>query len=307
MAESVAGSMRGKLAMLGYLMGQGRALRRVARQVGASLVHAHWWFPAGLAAPRPFMVTMHGSDVRLAAQKTWAHPLFRGVLRRAKAVTTVSRFLADRAKAIAPFAQPIVAPMPVKTAVFLPAAGVRTTDDILFVGRLNEQKGLHVLLDALAAIRRPVRLQVVGEGPNEAALRRRAATLGVADRITWHGLLNREALLALYQRAAAVAIPSRDEGLGLVAVEAQLCETPVVAFDSGGLPDVIVHGETGLLTPPGDANAMAAALDRVLADSQLARTLGASGRRAALAAFSPDAVAARYAELYRRAVGHAAA
>lgn len=306
MAESVAGSLRGKLAMLGYLMGQGSALRRIVRQTGADLVHAHWWFPAGLAATRPYIVTMHGSDVRLATQKTWAHPLFRGVLQRAAAATTVSQWLADRAREIAPLARPVVAPMPVNTSLFQPSPRARSTDEVLFVGRLNEQKGLHVLLDALAMMRRRARLQVVGEGPHESTLKRQATELGVLDRITWHGSLKREALLALYQRAAVVAIPSRDEGLGLVAVEAQLCETPVVAFSSGGLPDVIADGQTGLLTPVGDTGAMAAAIDRLLADVSLARSLGAAGRRAAQAEFSPNAVAARYAELYRGVLSAAA-
>jgi glycosyltransferase involved in cell wall biosynthesis len=221
-------------------------------------------------------------------------------------VTTVSRWLAERAQSIAPFARPIVAPMPVNIELFQPSASGHTTDEVLFVGRLNEQKGLHVLLDVLAMMRRRARLQVVGDGPYEHVLKRQAAELGIAERITWHGSLKRDGLLALYQRAAAVAIPSRDEGLGLVAVESQLCETPVVAFDSGGLPDVIVNGQTGLLTPAGDSGAMAAALDTLLADASLARSLGAAGRRAALAVFSPAAAAARYAEIYR-GLGRAAA
>ena len=299
MAETVAGSLRGKLAMLGYLRGQGTALRRVMQQVGASLVHAHWWFPAGLAPSRPFVVTMHGSDVRLAAQKTWAHPLFRGVLRRASAVTTVSHWLARQAQEIMPVAEPIVAPMPVNTALFAPVPNTRSSDEILFVGRLNEQKGLHFLLHALAAMRQSARLTVIGEGPNAAELRQQAAALGIADRVTWNGNVSRDALAHLYQRATVLAMPSINEGLGLVAVEAQLCGTPVVAFASGGAPDVIADGKSGLLVPPKDVAALAVALDRVIRDRHLQDALGATGRVQALTNFSPESAAGRYAALYR--------
>ncbi len=299
MAETVAGSIRGKLAMLGYLRGQGTALRRVMRQVNASLVHAHWWFPAGLAPSRPFVVTMHGSDVRLAAQKRWAHPLFRGVLRRANAVTTVSSWLANQVHEIAPFVTPGVAPMPVNTALFAPTPSTRNSDEILFVGRLNEQKGIHFLLQAVAAMRHRARLTVIGEGPDAAALRQQAATLGIADRVGWNGNVSRDALAQLYQRATVLAMPSVNEGLGLVAVEAQLCGTPVVAFASGGAPDVIADGQSGLLVPAKDVAALAAALDRVIADRNLQSSLGATGRVQALTNFSPESAAGHYAALYR--------
>jgi len=307
MAETVAGSLRGKLAMLGYLRGQGTALRRVMQQVGANVLHAHWWFPAGLAATRPFIVTMHGSDVRLAVQKRWAHPLFRGVLRRASAVTTVSRWLARQAQEIMPVAEPIVAPMPVNTALFGPTPNTRNSDEILFVGRLNEQKGIRFLLQALAVMRRPVKLTVIGEGPDGPALRQQAAQLGIAERVSWSGNVSRDALAQLYQRATVLAMPSVNEGLGLVAVEAQLCGTPVVAFASGGAPDVIADGQSGLLVPPKDIAALAAALDRIIADRNLQNSLGAMGRVQALMNFGPESVAARYAAIYRTVLDNAAA
>jgi glycosyltransferase involved in cell wall biosynthesis len=107
----------------------------------------------------------------------------------------------------------------------------------------------------------------------------------------------------LYQRAAAVVIPSIDEGLGLVAVEALLCETPVVAFDSGGLRDVIQHEKTGLLVKPGDSGALANALDDLLARDGRGSGLGRAGRLYALSAFAPESAARRYAEIYRQVLG----
>jgi len=102
----------------------------------------------------------------------------------------------------------------------------------------------------------------------------------------------------LYREAAAVVIPSEDEGLGLVAVEAQLCGAPVIAFRSGGLTDVVEDGRTGTLTPPGDARALAAAMDAMLARADRGASLGHAGRDAALARFSPGVVARHYASIY---------
>jgi glycosyltransferase involved in cell wall biosynthesis len=96
-------------------------------------------------------------------------------------------------------------------------------------------------------------------------------------------------------------IPSRDEGFGLVAVEAQLCETPVVAFASGGLADTIEDGVTGYLTPAGDSAALAATLDTVLQSDQR-HAIGRAGRQFALARYAPDSVARRYRLLYESAL-----
>ena len=93
-----------------------------------------------------------------------------------------------------------------------------------------------------------------------------------------------------------------DEGLGLVAVEALLSETPVVAFDSGGLPDVVVPGETGTLVPPQRPDLLARALDELLSLPDQGASLGRIGRARMLATFSPAAVAARYREVYAAAL-----
>jgi glycosyltransferase involved in cell wall biosynthesis len=130
-----------------------------------------------------------------------------------------------------------------------------------------------------------------------------ARELGIAARVRWHGQLSQSELPRLYQSAAAVVVPSAEEGLGLVAVEALLCETPVVAFDSGGLRDVIQHDRTGLLVPPGDSTALARTLDDLLGRDGRGSDLGKAGRLYALSAFAPESAARRYAEIYRQVIG----
>ena len=158
-------------------------------------------------------------------------------------------------------------------------------------------------MHALASMKTPATLDIVGDGPNRESLKVLAQQLGIAPRIRWHGQLSQSELPPIYQRAAAVVLPSVDEGLGLVAVEALLCETPVVAFDSGGLRDVIQNEKTGLLVKPGDRAALAAALDDLLARDGRGSQLGKAGRLYALSAFAPESAARRYAEIYRQVLG----
>ncbi|GMV08371.1 MAG: hypothetical protein AMXMBFR55_01050 [Gemmatimonadota bacterium] len=308
MAQEVQRSWLAKFALVGFLGAEFAAATRERRAFAPHLVHAHWWFPGGLVgtwaaglAGIPLVTTMHGTDVRLARARTFARPLFRHVLHHSRAVTTVSRWLADEVRDLVPGVAPLVAPMPVATSLFHPAA-TRSSDRVLFVGRLNAQKGVALLLDAIARMRRQVAFDLVGDGPDAAPLKAQAAQLGIADRLTWHGARPQTELPAFYQRASALVVPSLEEGLGLVAVEGQLCEAPIVAFDSGGITDIITHGETGLLAPAGDVDALAAALDRLFDDPELRFALGRAGRMSALGDFAPESAARRYATLYRSIV-----
>lgn len=309
MAGDVARSWRARFALLGFLAGQARLARHVRAQFAPHVVHAHWWFPAGLVGAAalasrqtPLLTTMHGSDIRLAGQTRTAHPLFRYTMRKSALATTVSRWLAEEARAMAPGTTVEVAPMPVAAELFSPGTA-RVAGQLLFVGRLNAQKGIAQLLLATAALSTPnVTLHVVGDGPDREALVASAAQLGLGRRITWHGALPHDRLPGLYRDAQLVVVPSQGEGLGLVAVEALLSETPVVAYDSGGLRDTIEHGVTGFLVPPGDVTALAAAIDHALGDQQRLAAMGRVGREGALARYAPSAVAARYALLYRRLV-----
>jgi glycosyltransferase involved in cell wall biosynthesis len=229
--------------------------------------------------------------------------MFAHVLKHSAAVTTVSRWLKDETETLVPGVHPTVAPMPVATNLFAPSSS-RDGQRLLFVGRLNDQKGAEHLVHALAAMKTPAAsLDVVGDGPNRESLQQLAQQLGVSSRIRWRGHLTQSELPLLYQRAAAVVIPSVDEGLGLVAVEALLCETPVVAFDSGGLRDVIQHEKTGILVKPGDRAALANALDDLLAREGRGGQLGRAGRLYALSAFAPESAARRYAGIYRQVLG----
>ena len=304
MAEEVRRSLSAKMALIGFL-GSGFAnSARIRRETDPALVHAHWWFPGGLVgswvsglAGHP--ARDHDARHRRATRRwvtAWRARVLRHILASSSAVTTVSSWLASQVKAMAPASDPIVSPMPVATHLFTPG-GLRHTNRFLFVGRLNAQKGIALLLDAVAHTRSQAELDVVGDGTDRDALRAQAESLGIGSRVHWHGALPQPRLRDFYRSATALVVPSLEEGFGLVAVEAQLCETPVVAFASGGLADTIENGSTGYLVPPGDAATLAATLDDVVS-SEGRHEIGRAGRQSALARFAPESVARRYRMLY---------
>ena len=310
MAAQVRESWKARAALGGMLAsGFSSAMRELSRQ-RYDLLHAHWWFPSGLIGASvhafrglPLITTMHGSDVRLARSFPGGRAAFGKVVRASAAMTTVSSWLAREATEFDRAARPIVAPMPVAASLFRPPMpGTRLEDRLLFVGKLSEQKGLQHLLRALTIMQAQPTVDVVGAGRvDDAHLRVMADDLGVGSRINWLPLLTQAELAELYRRSTIHVIPALEEGLGLTAVESLLSETPVVAFDSGGVPDVVVPNTSGILVPPGDVEALAKALDRLLLDPEERTSLGRRGRDFAMAHFSPDAVASTYASLYEQA------
>jgi len=308
MAQDVASSWSARLALIGFMGSDFAAGVRARRSFHPDVIHAHWWFPSGVIGSwvsrmshRPLVTTLHGTDVRLARSAAISRPLFRHVLQHSAEVTTVSSWLANEVRALVPSVKPVIAPMPADTMRYSPG-GRREISRLLFVGRFTQQKGLEYLLRALSQMKRPAVIDVVGNGGDSERYRTMAQELCVSDRVAWHGQLRSDQLAGLYRAATALVVPSIDEGLGLVAVEALLCETPVVAFRSGGLTDIIQDGRTGILVSPGDSAALAAALDAVIAEPERARTLGAAGRIYALSTFAPESAAQRYADIYKKVV-----
>ena len=308
MRDQVRSSWASRLALGSFLGADLWKTFRSRRDFRADLVHAHWFLPSGLIGTWmaawwrvPLVTTLHGSDISVAKSSAIAARMFRRVMTQSRTVTTVSSWLAAETRALVPEAHPIVAPMPIKPDLFHPG-GSREPARLLFVGKLNQQKGIEYLLRALAVMRTHAVVDViVGVGSAPEDIGSLAQSLGVADRLHWLPLLPQAKLAEYYRSCTALVMPAVDEGLGLVAAEALLCETPVIAFASGGLTDLIRDGETGVLVPTGDVTALARAIDDLLSRADRGATLGVAGRRATLAAFGPQAVAARYAALYREA------
>ncbi len=180
---------------------------------------------------------------------------------------------------------------------------------VLFVGRISEQKGIFQLLEAARALPDEVSLVLCASSPDtpELAARLQAAVAG-RPRVQWiNAMLPVSEVVQLYSHAAVFACPSIYEPFGLINLEAMACGTPVVASRVGGIPEVVVDGETGWLVPPGDPAALAEALRVSLADPTRARRMGEAGRRRVEAHFSWDRIAEHTLAVYRDAIAAKAA
>jgi glycosyltransferase involved in cell wall biosynthesis len=247
---------------------------REVRRRRAVVVNPHWIVPAGLVATVlrfvgrvPYVVTVHGADAYTLHGRL-ARRLKRTVIRRAAAVLPVS---GDIARTLDLPADVPVLRMGVDTGAIRAAVGERHPEPglLVTVGRLADKKGIDVLLDALARVP-GARLDVVGDGPDRERLEAQATELGLADRVRFLGRQPREGVLDALRRATAVVIPSKVgaggdmEGTPVVLCETMAAGVPVVASALGGLEECLVDGKTGLLVPPGDVEALAEALSRVV-------------------------------------------
>jgi len=178
---------------------------------------------------------------------------------------------------------------------------------LLCIGRLIPIKGHLVLLRALAQARKAVpgvTLDLAGRGPLEPALKSYARELGLDGAVHFLGFVS--PVGDAIENAAIVVVPSLGEGFGMVALEAMERGRPVIASAVGGLPEIVADGETGLVVPSGDADALAEAIVALAGDLDRARAMGLAGRERALAEFTPERSAQRIEELYAGALGDGA-
>ncbi|CBE70056.1 MAG: glycosyltransferase family 4 protein [Candidatus Methylomirabilis oxygeniifera] len=180
---------------------------------------------------------------------------------------------------------------------------------LLCLGRLSEEKGFDLALEAFALLRDAfprARLIIAGNGPARPALERQTAELGLAESVDFIGWVAPHKVPGLMNTTTVVVMPSRREGFGLVALEAALMARPIVATRVGGLPEVVAHNETGLLVEPDDSKALAEAISALIIDRNMAAQMGQAGRRWARKMFCwercVDAYAALYGELTREAI-----
>ncbi len=291
------------LAQLAALMAQMRRLRPAA-------VHAHWIVPQGLVlaaaaalgarGPRR-VCTAHGSDVSALRGGFW-RAARRWVARRCDRIVAVSEPLKARLAAEGcPPGRIDVVPMGVDLdTLFVPDGSPRHAAEILFVGRLVRGKGADILVRALPdvlAARPDATLTLVGGGPEREGLAELARGLGLAGRVAFLGPLPHAALAERYRRAAVTVLPSREEGFGLVLVEAMGCGCPVAASDIPALRELLLGGQAGRLFRAGDAADLARVLGELLSDEAARLALGARGRAHAADRYGWRALAQRYALL----------
>jgi glycosyltransferase involved in cell wall biosynthesis len=273
---------------------------------------------AARLAGLPLVVTLQGELTMDATgvyeRSSSLRRTLRELLATADAVTACSRSTLDEASTWAQLdlgARGTVVPNGVRRAELVEVAPFEHPRPYLFaLGRHVPQKGFDVLVEAfgrlVAAGDQTTDLLLAGDGPEHGRLGEQVLRAGLADRVTLVGRTDRRQTAALLAGCAAFVLPSRHEPFGIVNLEAMAVGRAVVASDVGGVAEVVEDGQTGLLVPPGRADALAAALRGVLDDPTLASRLGVAGRRRA-ARFEWSEVARRYDEVYERAASRARA
>ena len=278
-----------RLGRLRYLL-HARRVRRLVRELQPDVLHAlhltSYGFLAAMCGVRPTLTSVWGTDILEAPGWSPLHLFFtRYALAKADHVTATGLHLASATLRYAPRAKAItVVPYGIDLSRFRPPARNGATPDDVVIGsvaRLSREKGLDVLLAALAQLIErgaPVRLVLAGDGPERARLERLARKLGIASRVDFRGEVPHDQVPAVLAELDVFALPSRAEGFGVAALEAAAMELPVVASNVHGLPDVVDDGRSGLLVPPNDAEALAAAMERLIADAGLRGAMGQAGR-----------------------------
>ena len=330
-AGSLAGDValtRGAVAVAPFaLAGAVQALYRVARKVRADIVHAHWVIPNGppaaLVAKRtrtPLVISLHGSDVFVAEQVRPAGFAARWAFGASDAVTACSGDLADRAVRLgAATARTSVVPYGVNADQFRPVddatrATVRAwyglpaeTPLLLCAGRLVYKKGFAVAVDAFARIagaHPAARLVIAGDGPLDSDLRAQAARLGIGDRVIFAGRVDRTRHPLLVGACDLYLLPSvhdhrgNVDGLPNALLDALAAGCAVIASDVAGVGLAVRDGETGVLVPEQQADALAAAITALLNDPARRVRLGAVARADVTTRLTWARTAATFEQVY---------
>jgi glycogen(starch) synthase len=288
-----------------YVIGMRRKIDGLKRAFLPDLVHinavnrSNFFYLTTSQTPRlPLLVTLHGQ------WEKQIEPVVEQTLRRADWVAGCSAAMLDRGRQLVPeigarssvvyngIEMPLLAPEP------LPYDPPR----IACLGRLWPEKGMDLALLAFVSVRERIpkaRLIIAGDGALGAELQQQAADLGIASAVDFLGWVAPENVTALINTSTIVLVPSRQEALGLVTLEAAAMARPVVATRVGGLPEVVMHEETGLLAEPENTGALAQSMIFLLENRDAAARMGQAARSRVQRLFSWDRYVEAYDGLYR--------
>jgi len=306
-------------AMLAAVRGP---LRRVHRRWPFDVIHAQMLVPDGWAAARvgadlgvPVLATVHRADVLdVPARGDGSRRRVAEAITGVGQIASVSEAIRVATEAIATPRRPIaVVPNGADHRVFRPrdareVAAIRAElgvpaegPVISYVGKLVPRKGVDDLIEAMGRLLRTgdgATLVIAGMGAERAGLERRAAELGIADRVRFVGKVPHDTVPLVMSAGDLFVLPSLSEGLPTVVCEAMACGLPVVATAVDGTPEIVRDGETGFLVPPRDPAALADALGRLVEDPALARAMGRRAHEIAMDTYTWDANAERTEALY---------
>jgi glycosyltransferase involved in cell wall biosynthesis len=307
------------LLVPGFILGLFWSLWSANRQVRPDVIHTHWLLPQGLAAALlskmvrmpPFLVTSHGADL-FALKASPFQLLKRFVVRRAAAVTVVSTAMRNELARIGvDISKVSVQPMGVDLSErFTPGSDAeRSFDEILFVGRFVEKKGLRHLIEAMPVILKAhpsAKLTIVGFGPEATEREMQVRELALQTKIKFVGAVPQTGLATFYRRAAVFVAPfvqassGDQEGLGLVVVEAVGCGCPLVISDLPAVGEVLAGNIIAGMVPPGSVEALENAISDALSQRDQRIVESEQLRSSLQTRFDWKVVTCNYANILRR-------
>lgn len=296
-------------------------MHEVTLEQGLDLLHVHYAIPHATSAwiaqqmlvgkrDLPFITTLHGTDITLVGQERSFEAITRFSIARSNGITAVSSYLKN--ETVRSFGVPeediTVIPNFVDPAIYnreiYPCHRAKLTQPgeklIMHISNFRPVKRVRDVVRIFHRLQAsmPARLVLIGDGPERSSAAEEAASLGIADRVTFLGKL--ESVAELLACADLFLLPSKSESFGLVALEAMASGTPVIASDAAGLPEVIDNGETGFLAPVGDVEGMADAALHLLGDPERWTRFSHAARRVAVERFGVDRVVPAYENYYEK-------
>jgi len=273
-----------------------------------NVIHAHWTLSAGAAClgrwihQRPVLVTVQGSDILQVPQSWVGARITRIILSNCDAITALTHALKERIIKIGVDpAKVCVIPNGVNTTKFVPISDLHRENLILFVGSLIKRKGVRYLLEAMQRVIRnfpEYRLVIVGDGPEKKDLIQHASNLGLSAHVDFVGFQAQDRVRSFMQRARLLVLPSLEEGMGVVLVEAMACGTPVVASWVDGIRDVVTS-DVGILVPPADSERLAEGICEILADPVRWKRYSRNARDRAVTYYEWDVIVEKFINLYK--------
>lgn len=305
------------LEMLSFMISATVSALRLARRERPDVSIAFFSIPSGPVSSAlkifyrvPYLVSLRGGDVPgfqpydLAFYHKLTKPFIAHVWQRASRVVANSEGLRGLAMQTTPELPISVVPNGVDVDRFRPADKVNREKfpQLLFVGRLTQQKGLFYLLEAVAMLDEPFTLTIVGDGDQQSPLETKAAELGIGNRIHFAGWCSREDIINYYTTADVFVFPSLDEGMPNVVLEAMACGLPIIATNIPGCEELVSEGKNGYLVPPRDPASLAERLRQLIVSPDLREETGRESRLISKK-YGWDKAALAYAELLWNAVG----
>ena len=292
-----------------FLVSQALAIHREVREQNFDLIHAHWIIPQGFLCALlnqykygktvPVLCTSHGSDVN-ALNNFMLKKLKQWTIMACDHLTIVSNDMKNKCMALGiPEQKLSVISMGVDLKnIFIPVKGtVRNNNRVLYVGRLVEKKGISTLISAISLthkIHPDIELVIVGDGPQRESLVMQVRNLGLEDNITFLGGIPNEELPVIYSSAAVTVMPSLQEGLGMVIIEALGCGSAVIASALTAIKDIIEHDMTGLLFEPNNSRELADCIQLLLSDREHRDKIAEMGRKFVLDRFDWEIIIRKY-------------